>query len=115
MVFTFWTRIRELGAVPEVQVTEAGRSESTAVDLETDVESTAVDSEAAADPESTAVDSEIRSSERLRYLERALRTLGFSAPEAKRRLERAWASFEGKATEFSDENLVKIALRMRAA
>jgi hypothetical protein len=98
----FWRRITELNALPEVQVIEARSSGSTAVDSKADVES-------------TAVDSEDGSSERLRYLEGALRTLGFSALEAKRRLERAWESLGARAGGTSDEELVKTALRLRAA
>ena len=65
----FWCRLRELNAVPEVQV------------LTPDTKSTGVD------PKVT-VDSEVKSSTRFRDLARALTTLGFSRAQAKRRLER---------------------------
>ena len=85
-----------MNAVPEVQV------------LTPDMTSTAVD------PKMT-VDSEVKSSTRFRDLARALRTLGFSAAQAKRRLERVWESFGAGVSETSDEQIVKSALRMRAA
>ncbi len=66
------------------------------------------------DPKVT-VDSEVKSSTRFRDLARALKTLGFSAAQAKRRLERVWESFGAGVSETSDEQIVKSALRMRAA
>ena len=66
------------------------------------------------DPKAT-VDSEVKSSTRFRDLVGALRTLGFSAAQAKRRLERVWESFGGGVSETSDEEIVKSVLRMRAA
>ena len=92
----FWSRLKELNSVPEVQV------------LASDGRSTAVD------PKLT-VDSEVKSSTRFRDLVRALRALGFSATQAKRRLERVWESFGARVSETSDEDIVKGALRMRAA
>ncbi len=92
----FWSRLRELNTVPEVQV------------LTPDATSTAVD------PKVT-VDSEVKSSTRFRDLVSALRTLGFSASQAKRRLERVWESFGARMSEISDEQIVKSALRMHAA
>ncbi len=80
----FWSILRELNSVPEVQV------------LTRDATSTAVD------PKVT-VDSEVKSSTRFRDLVRALRTLGFSAAQAKRRLERVWESFGARLSEISDE------------
>ena len=62
-----------------------------------------------------AVDSEVKSRARFRDLARALRTLGFSAAQAKRRLERVWESFGARMSEISDEQIVKTALRMHAA
>ncbi len=92
----FWCLLRELNSVTEVQV------------LTADATSTAVD------PKVT-VDLEVKSSTRFRDLARALRMLGFSAAEAKRRLERVWESFGARVSETSDEQIVKSALRMRAA
>ncbi len=92
----FWCRLRELNAVPEVQV------------LTPDMTSTAVD------PKMT-VDSEVTSSTRFRDLVSALRTLGFSAAQAKRRLERVWESFGARLSEISDEQIVKSVLRLHAA
>ncbi len=68
----------------------------------------------AVDPKVT-VDSEVKSSTRFRDLVEALKTLGFSAAQAKRRLERVWESFGARMSEISDEQIVKSALRIRAA
>ncbi len=91
-----WSMLKDLNTVPEVQV------------LTRDAGSTAVD------PKVT-VDSEVKSSTRFRDLVEALKTLGFSAAQAKRRLERVWESFGARLSEISDEQIVKSALRMRAA
>ncbi len=62
-----------------------------------------------------SVDSEVKSSTRFRDLIEALRTLGFSAAQAKRRLERVWESFGARLSEISDAQIVKSVLRMHAA
>ena len=66
--------MRELNATSEVQVLESSPSESMAVDFL------------------------IKGSERFQLLAAALRTLGFSAAQAKRRLEWAWESCARDAT-----------------
>ncbi len=76
--------------------------------LTSDPTSTAVDPKATVDPE-------VKSSPRFQDLARALKTLGFSAAQAKRRLERVWESLGAGVRETSDEQIVKSALRLRAA
>ena len=88
--------MKELNAVPEVQV------------LAPNATSTAVDPKVTVDPE-------VKSSTRFRDLVEALKTLGFSAAQAKRRLERVWESFGARVSETPDEQIVKSALRVRAA
>ncbi len=87
----FWKRMNELNATSEVQVLESSPSESMAVDFS------------------------VKGSERFQVLVAALRTLGFSAAQAKRRLERAWESFGASMSVASDEDIVKRALRFSAA
>ncbi len=83
--------MKELNATPEVQVLESSPSESMAVDFS------------------------VKGAERFRVLVAALRTLGFSAAQAKRRLERVWESFGASMSEAADEDIVKKALRFSAA
>ncbi len=92
----FWSMLKKLNTVPEVQV------------LTSDATSTAVDS-------AVTMDSEVKSRARFRDLARALRRLGFSAAQAKQRLERVWERFGSRMSEISDEQIVKSALRMHAA
>ncbi len=107
--------MKELNATPEVQVLESSPSESMAVDFRVkSSESMAVDFRVKSS-ESMAVDFSVKGAERFRVLVAALRTLGFSAAQAKRRLERVGESFGAGVSEASDEDIVKKALRFSAA
>ncbi len=110
----FWARMKELNAVPERQLLSQPSSP----------QSTAVDSENAApegqfsrplSSQSTAVDLRVGWSERLEVVLKALRSLGFSVREGKRRLEAAVEKLGAKVTQASEEEILKIALRSSVA
>ncbi len=87
----FWKRMKELNATPDAQVLGSSPSESMAMDFS------------------------VNGFERFQLLVAALRSLGFSAAQAKRRLERVWESFGASVSETADEDIVKRALRFSAA
>ncbi len=103
----FWARIEALTATTEVRAGSLSPGESTGVDSRSDAD--------AAPCESTRVDSRVETEARFEVVVAALKTLGFSAAQAKRRLERVLESFGQRTSEVSDEELVKAALRCRAA
>ena len=62
-----------------------------------------------------AVDSRVAWTERLEVVLKALKSLGFSAREGKRRLEAAVEKLGARVTETSEEEILKIALRSSVA
>lgn len=112
----FWRRIEDLSSVPEVRVLDPA-SGSTGMDSAPS-ESTAMDSGGPGNsppPKSNGMDSRVRAAAKLEDLEAALRSLGFSPAQAKRRLERVCERYGSGVSEASIEDLIKAALRFRAA